>query len=125
MNLGSIPNNASLVSLVTIKNASFLLTGDVEPPAQEAIQKLWKIPQVDVVKVPHHGSKFQDVNFPNWTRARLALISVGQENRYGHPSKLTLDLYRKSGMQVLSTDEVGSIAIGISADDSIQVSTKD
>ncbi len=125
MNLGSIPNNSSLVNLVTIKNASFLLTGDIEPPAQEAIQKLWKIPQVDVVKVPHHGSKFQDVNFPKWTRARLALISVGQENSYGHPAKLTLDLYRDSGMQVLSTDEVGSIAIGISADDSIQVSTKD
>ena len=125
MNLGSIPNNSSLVNLVTIKNASFLLTGDIEPPAQEAIQKLWKIPQVDVVKVPHHGSKFQDVNFPKWTRARIALISVGQENSYGHPAKLTLDLYRDSGMQVLSTDEVGSIAIGISADDSIQVSTKD
>ena len=125
MNLGSIPNNSSLVTLVTIKNASFLLTGDIEPPAQEAIQKLWKIPQVDVVKVPHHGSKFQDVNFPKWTRARIALISVGQENSYGHPAKLTLDLYRDSGMQVLSTDEVGSIAIGISADDSIQVSTKD
>ena len=125
MNLGSIPNNSSLVNLVTIKNASFLLTGDIEPPAQEAIQKLWKIPQVDVVKVPHHGSKFQDANFPKWTRARLALISVGQENSYGHPAKLTLDLYRDSGMQVLSTDEVGSIAIGISADDSIQVSTKD
>ena len=125
MNLGSIPNNSSLVNLVTIKNASFLLTGDIEPPAQEAIQKLWKIPQVDVVKVPHHGSKFQDANFPKWTRARLALISVGQENSYGHPAKLTLDLYRDSGMQVLSTDEVGSIAIGISADDSIRVSTKD
>jgi competence protein ComEC len=125
MYLDSIPNNASLVNLVSIKNASFLLTGDIEPPAQEAIQKLWKIPRVDVVKVPHHGSKFQDQNFPEWTRARLALISVGQENSYGHPSKLTLDLYRDSGMQVLSTDEVGSIAIGISADDSIQVSTKD
>jgi competence protein ComEC len=125
MHLDSIPNNASLVNLVTIKNASFLLTGDIEPPAQEAIQKLWKIPQVDVVKVPHHGSKFQDANFPKWTRARLALISVGQENSYGHPAKLTLDLYRDSGMQVLSTDEVGSIAIGISADDSIRVSTKD
>jgi competence protein ComEC len=125
MHLDSIPNNASIVNLVSIKNASFLLTGDIEPPAQEAIQKLWKIPRVDVVKVPHHGSKFQDRNFPEWTKARLALISVGQENSYGHPSKLTLDLYRDSGMQVLSTDEVGSIAIGISADDSIQVSTKD
>ena len=78
-----------------------------------------------MVKVPHHGSRFQDANFPKWTRARLALISVGAENRYGHPSKLTTDLYRNSGMKVLSTDEVGSIAIGISADDSIQVSTQD
>lgn len=125
MSVGSIPNNASIVNLVTIKNASFLLTGDIEPPAQEAIRRIWQIPQVDVVKVPHHGSRFQDVNFPKWTKARLALISVGAENRYGHPSKLTTDLYRNSGMKVLSTDEVGSIAIGISADDSIQVSTQD
>ena len=125
MSVGSIPNNASVVNLVTIKNASFLLTGDIEPPAQEAIRRIWQIEQVDVVKVPHHGSRFQDANFPKWTRARLALISVGAENRYGHPSKLTTDLYRNSGMKVLSTDEVGSIAIGISADDSIQVSTQD
>ena len=79
MTIGSIPNNASIVNLVTIKNASFLLTGDIEPPAQEAIRNLWKIPQIDVVKVPHHGSKFQDSKFPLWTRARLALISVGEE----------------------------------------------
>ena len=125
MSVGSIPNNASVVNLVTIKNASFLLTGDIEPPAQEAIRRIWQIEQVDVVKVPHHGSRFQDVNFPKWTKARLALISVGAENRYGHPSKLTTDLYRDAGMKVLSTDEVGSIAIGISADDSIQVSTQD
>jgi hypothetical protein len=49
MNLGSIPNNSSLVNLVTIKNASFLLTGDIEPPAQPQIccnlllrAKIWR-----------------------------------------------------------------------------------
>lgn len=125
MNIDSIPNNASVVNLVSIKNASFLLTGDIEPPAQAAIQKLWKIPQVDVVKVPHHGSKFQDDKFPTWTNARLALISAGKENLYGHPSSITVDLYKRSGMQVLSTDEVGSIAIKIGLDDSIKVSVDD
>jgi competence protein ComEC len=110
---------------VTIRNASFLLTGDIEPPAQEMIRNLWKIPQVDVVKIPHHGSRFQDVKFAQWTRARLALVSVGKENSYGHPAKSALDLYRDSGMQVLSTDEVGSIAIKIGPLDSIQVSTKE
>jgi len=123
--IGSIPNNSSIVNLVTIKNASFLLTGDIEPPAQEAIRKLWKIPQVDVVKIPHHGSRFQDSKFAQWTKARLALISVGEENNYGHPANSAIDLYRDSGMQVLSTDEVGSIAIEISPHDSIQVSTKE
>ncbi|MFM1986558.1 MAG: hypothetical protein RIS18_775 [Actinomycetota bacterium] len=123
--LGSIPNNSSIVNLITIGNASFLLTGDIEPPAQEMIRKNWQIPPVDVMKVPHHGSKFQDTNFPSWTNARLALISVGKENRYGHPSKTAQDLYRNSGMQLLSTDEVGSIAIEIGADDSIRVKTKD
>jgi competence protein ComEC len=123
--IDSIPNNSSIVNLVTIKNASFLLTGDIEPPAQEMIRNLWKIPQVDVVKIPHHGSRFQDSKFVQWTRARLALVSVGKENSYGHPAKSALDLYRDSGMQVLSTDEVGSIAIKIGPLDSIQVSTKE
>jgi competence protein ComEC len=123
--IDSIPNNSSIVNLVTIRNASFLLTGDIEPPAQEMIRNLWKIPQVDVVKIPHHGSRFQDVKFAQWTRARLALVSVGKENSYGHPAKSALDLYRDSGMQVLSTDEVGSIAIKIGPLDSIQVSIKE
>jgi competence protein ComEC len=121
----SIPNNASVVNLITIKNASFLLTGDIEPPAQEAIRNLWKIPPVDIVKVPHHGSKFQDRQFPHWTGARLALVSAGKENSYGHPSSQAIDLYQDSGMKVLTTDVVGSIAIKVSDDDSIQVSTQD
>jgi len=53
------------------------------------------------------------------------LISVGEENNYGHPANSAIDLFRDSGMQVLSTDEVGSIAIEISPHDSIQVSTKE
>ena len=121
----SIPNNSSVVNLITIKNASFLLTGDIEPPAQEAIRNLWKIPPVDIVKVPHHGSKFQDRKFPYWAGARLALVSAGKENSYGHPSSQAIDLYQDSGMKVLTTDVVGSIAIKVSDDDSIQVSTQD
>ena len=50
---------------------------------------------------------------------------MGEENSYGHPSEITIDLYKDSGMQVLSTDEVGSIAIEITDDDSILVSTQD
>lgn len=50
---------------------------------------------------------------------------MGEENNYGHPANSAIDLYGDSGMQVLSTDEVGSIAIEISPQDSIQVSTKE
>ncbi len=71
------------------------------------------------------ASKAVNSKFAQWTKARLALISVGEENNYGHPANSAIDLYRDSGMQMLSTDEVGSIAIEISPHDSIQVSTKE
>jgi competence protein ComEC len=125
MNIESVANNASVVTVVSINNASFLLTGDIEPPAQQAIQQLWQMPRVDVIKIPHHGSKFQDERFPVWSGARLALISVGKDNKYGHPSLQTIDLYQRSGIRVLNTIDVGSIAIRIDQDDSIKVFTSD
>ena len=123
MDIESVANNSSLVVLVEIYNASILLTGDIEPPAQETIRNSWKELNADVIKIPHHGSKFQDAIFPKWSGARLALISVGADNTYGHPSKDAIELYEKAGMKVISSSESGSVSIYINKEDQIIYST--
>ena len=122
MLIESIANNSSVVVIASIGNASVLLTGDVEPPAQKEIRTKWINPNVDLIKIPHHGSKFQDQWFPKWSGARLALISVGDKNTYGHPSKETIKLYENSGIKVIDSATSGSVSIFIDKDDSIKYS---
>ena len=123
MEIESVANNSSLVVLAEIDKASILLTGDIEPPAQEVIRSMWNKLQVDVIKIPHHGSKFQDALFPEWSGARLALISAGVENTYGHPSKEAIKLYEDSKMKVLSSSSSGSISIFVNEQDQIEYSS--
>ena len=67
--------------------------------------------RIVVVKVAHHGSGDQAPEFYEAIRPDLALISAGQQNSYGHPTKRTLDLLGRAGSQVLRTDEMGAIGI--------------
>ncbi|MGH3496670.1 MAG: ComEC/Rec2 family competence protein [Nocardioidaceae bacterium] len=108
---GSPPNNASTVMLVTTKGIRLLLCGDAEPPAQQAMMVWGQRLRVDVLKVPHHGSRYQDPAFIAATGARLALISVGAGNDYGHPAPSTISLLRGLGMVVRRTDEDGDVAV--------------
>ena len=108
-------NNASVVGLVRIPTSAghtlrVLLTGDAEPEAQTAMMGR-PAPAADVVKVPHHGSRYQSPAFAGWTGASIALVSVGQGNDYGHPSAQTLEAYRKRGALVGRTDEQGALAV--------------
>ena len=67
--------------------------------------------KVVVVKVAHHGSGDQAPEFYEAIRPDLALISVGQHNSYGHPTRRTLDLLDRTGAQVLRTDEMGALGV--------------
>ncbi|RBL79927.1 hypothetical protein DDE05_54615, partial [Streptomyces cavourensis] len=60
-----------------------------------------ELPRVDVLKVAHHGSAFQDTGLLDRVRPRLALISCGADNPYGHPSPRTVDALRAAGARVL------------------------
>ncbi|MGY3336280.1 competence protein ComEC [Streptomyces filamentosus] len=107
------PNDASVTLLVRAPGgASLLLLGDLEPPAQRA---LWRahpeLGAVDVLKVAHHGSPHQDPGLTGAVRPRLALVSAGRENPYGHPSPRTLAALRAGGARVLRTDRDGAIAV--------------
>jgi competence protein ComEC len=88
---------------------SVLLSGDVETEAQRSLAAA--VPAVQVVKVPHHGSKRQDAGFLAAARARVAIISVGAGNDYGHPAPATLTLLRALGIRVFRTDLDGTIAV--------------
>jgi competence protein ComEC len=108
---GSPANNASVVLLVETHGIRMLLGGDLEPEAQAALHKALPSLSVDVLKVPHHGSRYQDPDLLSSLGARLAIISVGKDNTYGHPASETLDLLRRSGMLVRRTDESGDVAV--------------
>ncbi|MEV4443494.1 ComEC/Rec2 family competence protein, partial [Streptomyces sp. NPDC049577] len=106
------PNDASVVLLVRTAGLSALLLGDLEPPAQrELAQAHPELPPVDVLKVAHHGSAHQDDRLTRALRPRLALVSAGLGNPYGHPAPRTLATLRAQGAVVLRTDRDGPVAV--------------
>ncbi|NBE56825.1 ComEC/Rec2 family competence protein, partial [Streptomyces boluensis] len=106
------PNDASVTLLARVAGLTVLLPGDLEPPAQQALSRsLPVLPQVDVLKVAHHGSAYQDPELIRRIRPRLALISSGRDNPYGHPAPSTLAALRARGTVVLRTDTHGSVAV--------------
>ncbi|MFF8290718.1 ComEC/Rec2 family competence protein [Streptomyces sp. NPDC016309] len=107
------PNDASVTLLVRVGGGpTLLLLGDLEPPAQRALLRAHPdLPPVDVLKVAHHGSAHQDPRLMDRVRPRLALVSAGRDNPYGHPSPRTVGALRAGGAVVLSTDRHGAIAV--------------
>jgi competence protein ComEC len=105
------PNDASLVLLAEVAGTSVLLTGDVEPTSQAVLRRSWSLGPVDVLKVPHHGSRYQDDTLLRALSPDVALVSSGEDNDYGHPADRTLDLLRGSGAAVWRTDTSGDLAV--------------
>ena len=104
-------NEFSVVQLLTYKTFNVLLTGDIVPPA---IERLYTIPfdSVEVLKVPHHGSRNGLTEaLLNKVSPQVAIISSGKNNRYGHPHQETLEMLRQKGVRVLRTDQQGEIEI--------------
>jgi len=114
---GSIPNNASVVLDVRAAGTRLLLLGDVEPAAQAALRDARGDQAFDVVKIAHHGSRYQDPRLASWTAGRIAVISVGADNDYGHPAPETLAAWDSVAARILRTDEHGDVAIVVRSDD--------
>lgn len=111
----SVPNNNSIVLLVTVAGLRVLMLADVEvPSAHQVLLELRQRPAdevVDVLKVAHHGSAKQDQTLLSELRAPLALISVGRDNSYGHPAPSTLKALARGGYRVLRSDQDGDVAV--------------
>ena len=106
---GSQINNSSIAMLVTTPDWSIFTAGDLEPPAQHEILRSVRI--VDIYKVCHHGSKYQDEELMSALSAQIAVISVGAKNSYGHPAPETIASLTRLGTQVVRTDIDGAVAI--------------
>ncbi|MEU1133459.1 ComEC/Rec2 family competence protein, partial [Streptomyces sp. NPDC005900] len=108
------PNDASVTLLVRTAGLTLLLLGDLEPPAQRALLRTpagSALTSVDVLKVAHHGSAHQDPELLRRVAPRLALISCGADNPYGHPAPVTVAALRAEGTRVLRTDVDGAVAV--------------
>jgi competence protein ComEC len=103
------PNNSSIAVRITTKDYTLFAGGDMEPLSQSMIASTMR--EVDIYKVCHHGSAYQDEIFTRALSPQVAMISVGAGNSYGHPAPATLDLLAQTGAKVLRTDRDGAIAI--------------
>jgi competence protein ComEC len=107
----SDPNNSSIAVIVRAPGFSLFAGGDLEPESQALLAPI--ISEVDIYKVSHHGSKFQDEGFTRGLSPRISIISVGAANTYGHPAPQTIDALTRLGSRVLRTDLDGAVAIQV------------
>ena len=108
---GSQINNSSIATLITSDAFSLFAGGDLEPPVQEILVK--DVGPVDIYKVCHHGSRYQDLAFMSALHPRISIISVGAGNTYGHPAVQTLEALARLGSEVLRTDIDGAVAVQV------------
>ncbi|SCN24881.1 ComEC family competence protein [Clostridium sp. N3C] len=103
-------NDYSIVLKVSFGNTSFLLTGDAETISEkEMISKGLNL-EATVLKVGHHGSESSSSEaFLNKVKPKYAVISVGKENSYGHPSQDVMNRLKSRNIPVYRTDEQGTI----------------
>lgn len=106
-------NTASLVLELTYDSFSMLLTGDVDEAGEkEILQERQLKDSYDVLKVAHHGSKYSTCEeWSSLVEPKLALISCGEGNRYGHPHKELLERLEEHGAVVKVTSECGAIQV--------------
>lgn len=101
-------NDDSLVVLAEFGQVRLLLTGDIEAPAEAALARA----EAAVLKVPHHGSRSSSTpGLLKGTSPRVALLSVGGRNRFGHPHPDVVDRYRIAGIRLFRTDRDGAVSV--------------
>jgi competence protein ComEC len=108
---GAAANDLSMVVRAEARGLSILLTGDLGADAEARLRRSGTDLRADVLKVPHHGSDDADREFMAATGARLALVSVGADNTYGHPAPRLLRWLAEAGMEVHRTDQEGDLAL--------------
>lgn len=103
-------HGASVILALAHASSSALLLSDAEVPLEYQLFARASLPRVDVLKIGHHGSKTSTSELLlAAVRPRLAVISAGRKNRYGHPAPEVLDRLRRFGIKVMRTDRDGDV----------------
>jgi competence protein ComEC len=113
MSKETVTNDGSITMHVVYGETAFMLTGDLPSPVEDWLITLDGADgelKTDVLKVGHHGSKYSTSS--EWLAAldpATVAISVGKNNRYGHPAPETLERIQAKGSNILETENVGTI----------------
>ena len=103
-------NDSSIVLKLVYLNNSFLFTGDATSNVESKL--LDKEIKSDVLKVGHHGSKYSTTDkFLDKVSPKYAIISVGKDNIYNHPSSNTITKLENKGIKIYRTDTLGTIVL--------------
>lgn len=104
-------NIFSIVMMIRYGSHTLLLTGDIEESGEREMIKNKMNIDADILKVAHHGSNSSSTGeFIKLVSPRTAIISVGRDNRYGHPHPEVLRRLQQTGTEILRTDRQGRIS---------------
>jgi competence protein ComEC len=107
-------NNRSLVAFLDVSGHAVCFAGDAEHDAEMELLQRGAITRAAILKVPHHGSRTSsDSAWIAAVRPRVALISCGEGNRFGHPDRATVGRYLLAGTRVFRTDREGAIRVTV------------
>ncbi|MCK4947625.1 MAG: MBL fold metallo-hydrolase [Candidatus Aureabacteria bacterium] len=108
----SLSNNNSAVLKITYGNTTFLLTGDIEKPAETKLLKYATGLKSDVYLAPHHGSRTSSTpSFFKTCSPEIIVISCGYKDKFKHPHPEVLERFEKSGAKIYRTDYNGTVSL--------------
>lgn len=119
-------NNSSVVIRLIYDETSFLFMGDAEKVIENGILNSGTDIDIDILKTGHHGSDTSSSrNFIEETSPKIAVISCGKDNMYGHPDYEVLSILNENNVKVYRTDEVGTVVVTADRNDNITVDKKE
>jgi competence protein ComEC len=116
-------NNNSVVLRIRFGASCVMMSGEMQEEGQQALLDSGETLHCPIMTVPHHGSKHMLPAYFAAVAPRVALISVGARNTFGHPSAETLAALLQLGVRVLRTDLSGDVSAALGADGSVAVRT--
>ena len=112
-------NDSSQIYYAMYKNYSILFTGDASLKSEDYILNNYDLSKIDILKVGHHGSKTSTgINLIDKLEPKIALISVGKDNKFNHPNQMVLDNLKTS--QIYRTDINGTITLKLNKNVKVQ-----
>lgn len=107
-------NEEGLTVLASQGEFDVLITGDMGSDVEELLLRHTQLPDLEVLAAGHHGSQYSTSQaLLDQTRPEYALISVGADNRYGHPAQETLERIAAAGAEIYRTDVAGTVTVRI------------